>query len=97
MFAEMVSRIFRLAFDIRGVLLLISIVVFVTLSVVVQSYCGKKQADAWNSAGDLMLRENRLGGGYSQSGMDSRFYRQQEKLTKTLRKDTRRFTAESTT
>ena len=38
----------------------------------------KKQAEAWNSAGDLMLRENRLGGGYSQSGMDSRFYRQQE-------------------
>lgn len=77
LFAEMVSLVLKLSFDLRGVLLLAAIVVCVVLTVVIQSHCGKKQAAAWNRAGDLMLRENRLSGGYSQSGMDSRFYKQQ--------------------
>ncbi len=77
LFAEMVSLILKLAFDFRGILLLVALVVFVTLTIVVQSRCGQKQAAAWNRSGELMLRENRLAGGYSQSGMDSRFYKQQ--------------------
>ena len=77
LFAEMVSLILKLSFDIRGILLLVAMVICVILTVVIQSRCGQKQAAAWNRSGDLMLRENRLAGGYSQSGMDSRFYKQQ--------------------
>ncbi len=77
LFVEMVLLISRLAFDIRGILLFVAMIVFVVLTVLIQSRCGKKQAAAWNSSGELMLRENRLAGGYSQSGMDSRFYKQQ--------------------
>ena len=77
LFIEMVSLILKLSFDIRGILLLVAMVICVILTVVIQSRCGQKQAAAWNRSGDLMLRENRLAGGYSQSGMDSRFYKQQ--------------------
>lgn len=87
LFVEMLSLILRLTFDIRGVLLLVAMVIFVILTVVIQSHCGKKQAAVWNRGGDLMLRENRLARGYSQSGMDSRFYKQQaivEQIDKSL-------------
>ncbi len=87
LFAEMVSLILRLSFDTRGILLLVAIVVCVILTVIIQSRCGKKQAEVWNLGSDLMLRENKLSGGYSQSGMDSRFYKQQaivEEIDKSL-------------
>lgn len=90
LFAEMVSLILRLSFDLRGILLLIAMVVCIILTVMIQSRCGKKQAETWNLGGDLMLRENRLAGGYSQSGMDSRFYKQQaivEEIDKSLAKE----------
>jgi len=90
LFAEMVSLILRLSFDIRGILLLVAMVVCIILTVMIQSRCGKKQAETWNLGGDLMLRENRLSGGYSQSGMDSRFYKQQaivEEIDKSLAKE----------
>ncbi len=90
LFAEMVSLILRLSFDIRGILLLVAMVVCIILTVMIQSRCGKKQAETWNLGGDLMLRENRLAGGYSQSGMDSRFYKQQaivEEIDKSLAKE----------
>ena len=90
LFVEMVSLILKLSFDIRGILLLVAMVVCVILTVVIQSRCGKKQAETWNLGGDLMLRENRLAGGYSQSGMDSRFYKQQaivEEIDKSLAKE----------
>ena len=90
LFAEMVSLILKLSFDIRGILLLVAMVVCVIFTVVIQSRCGKKQADTWNLGSELMLRENRLGGGYSQSGMDSRFYKQQaivEEIDKSLAKE----------
>jgi len=77
LFAEMVTLIAKLSFDIRGILLLVAMIVCVILTVVIQSRSGKKQASIWNRSGDLMLKENRLAGGYSQSGMDSRFYKQQ--------------------
>ena len=90
LFAEMVSLILKLSFDIRGILLLVAMVVCIILTVMIQSRCGKKQAETWNLGGDLMLRENRLAGGYSQSGMDSRFYKQQaivEEIDKSLAKE----------
>jgi len=90
LFAEMVSLILNLSFDIRGILLLVAMVVCVILTVVIQSRCGKKQAETWNLGSELMLRENRLSGGYSQSGMDSRFYKQQaivEEIDKSLAKE----------
>lgn len=90
LFAEMVSLILKLSFDLRGILLLVAIIVCVILTVIIQSRCGKKQAETWNLGGDLMLRENRLSGGYSQSGMDSRFYKQQaivEEIDKSLAKE----------
>ena len=90
LFAEMVTLILKLSFDLRGILLLIAIIVCVILTVIIQSRCGKKQAETWNLGGDLMLRENRLSGGYSQSGMDSRFYKQQaivEEIDKSLAKE----------
>lgn len=90
LFAEMVTLILKLSFDLRGILLLVAIIVCVILTVIIQSRCGKKQAETWNLGGDLMLRENRLSGGYSQSGMDSRFYKQQaivEEIDKSLAKE----------
>ena len=90
LFAEMVSLILKLSFDLRGILLLVAIIVCVILTIIIQSRCGKKQAETWNLGGDLMLRENRLSGGYSQSGMDSRFYKQQaivEEIDKSLAKE----------
>ena len=87
LFAEMVTLILKLSFDLRGILLLVAIIICVILTVIIQSRCGKKQAETWNLGGDLMLRENRLSGGYSQSGMDSRFYKQQaivEEIDKSL-------------
>ncbi len=90
LFAEMVSLILKLSFDLRGILLLIAIIVCVILTVIIQSRCGKKQAETWNLGSELMLRENRLSGGYSQSGMDSRFYKQQaivEEIDKSLAKE----------
>ena len=97
LFAEMVSLIAKLSFDIRGILLLVAIVTCVVLTVVIQSRCGKKQAAAWERSGDLLLRENRLGGGYSQSGMDSRFYKQQaivEQVDRELSKEHKRLYSE---
>ena len=90
LFVEMVTLILKLSFDLRGILLLIAIIVCVILTVIIQSRCGKKQAETWNLGSELMLRENRLGGGYSQSGMDSRFYKQQaivEEIDKSLAKE----------
>ena len=89
LFAEMVSLIGAAGFQWLGVILLVLLVAMVALNIYFQSVHSGKTSVAWNEVGKLMLEENRLGRGYSRSGMDNRIYRQQllmDKLNKKMEK-----------
>ncbi len=89
LFIEMVTLIGAVNFQWFGVILLVLLVAMVALNIYSQSLHSKKTAVAWNEVGTLMLEENRLGRGYSRSGMDNRIYRQQllmDKLNKKMEK-----------
>ena len=78
LFVEMVCLIVKVGFRWNGVLLFAAMCICTGLNVLAASYSRKKQALCQNEGVDLMLEENRLGRGYSASGMDNRIYRQQE-------------------
>lgn len=89
LFIEMVTLIGAVNFQWIGVILLVLLVAMVALNIYSQSLHSKKTAVAWNKVGTLMLEENRLGRGYSRSGMDNRIYCQQllmDKLNKKMEK-----------
>lgn len=81
LFAEMVVSIAKAGFTPTTVLLLIGLVGFVVVSILYRNYVEKKTSDRDKRIGDLMLKENRLGSGYSLHGMDSRIYKQQPILS----------------
>lgn len=78
LFAEMLSLILTVSFDIRGILLLGAIFLLTGISVAAQARCSTQQSVCLKDAGEWLLRENQFGRGYySLSGMDSRIYRQE--------------------
>lgn len=89
LFIEMVCRIAKAPF--RGLVLFLfgAMLGLMVLTILVKFRSNKKKSLLWDKTGDLLLRENRLGTGFSHDGMDNRIYRQQlitdrlyEKLTK---------------
>ena len=86
LFVEMVTLIATVNFQWIGAGLLVLLVAMVALNIYFQSLHSKKTSVAWNEVGNLMLEENRLGRGYSRSGMDTRIYRQQQLMDKLNKK-----------
>ncbi len=89
LFIEMVTLIATVGFQWIGAGLLVLLVAMVALNIYCQSLHSGKTSVAWNEVGTLMLEENRLGRGYSRSGMDNRIYRQQllmDKLNEKMEK-----------
>ncbi len=77
-FTEMLSLVVCQKLSPLGIILLVALVLFVILGIWSSSISVKKQTEAWNEVGDLMLDENRLAKGYSTDGLDNRIYRQQD-------------------
>ena len=77
LFTEMITLIASFTFQWQGLVLLAVLIAMVVLNIRFQSVNSKKMSVGWKEIGTLMLEENRLGRGYSRSGMDNRIYRQQ--------------------
>lgn len=83
LFAEMISKIVTVPFYWQSVVLFAALIGCLVLSILFRSRSGKKVSAIWDSIGDLMLRENRLGYGFNNTlGSDNRMYRQQNIITR---------------
>lgn len=78
LFTEMIVDIGKAGFQPESVLLFIGMVGFTVISIVYNSFRMKKSAENDKQIGELLLKENQLGQGYSLNGMDARIYKQQE-------------------
>lgn len=86
LFLEMLYLIATVPFHLISIFLLIIMVSSICLTIVLQSRNGKISSAYWDKIGDLMLRENQFGAGYSSFGMDNRIYRQQDIITRLYEK-----------
>lgn len=86
LFFEMLHLIMTVPFHWLSIVLLLSLIGFMTLTILFQLYGNKKSSAFWDKIGELMLRENRYGQGYNPAGMDNRIYRQQIIINKLYRK-----------
>ena len=86
LFVDMVSKIASVPFHWLSAALFAALAGSLILSILLRSRSSKKVSAVWDSVGDLMLRENRLGNGYSSFGLDNRIYRQQAIITKLYEK-----------
>jgi len=85
-FTEMLSMIVQAGFRGPGILLFALMLACLGLNVFLESLCNRKMHRYRKKRGDMMLDENRLGDGYSTSGLDNRIYRQQDLITRLYRK-----------
>lgn len=86
LFAEMISMIAAVPFHWLSVTLFAALTGSLVLSILFRSRSGKKISAIWDSIGDLMLRENRFGNGYTAIGLDNRIYCQQDIITRLYEK-----------
>lgn len=77
LFGEMLVLILRAGFQWRGIVLFLVLLLCMGLNIVHNFWFAGKSAVLWKEVGEAMLEYNRMGRGYSISGMDSRIYLQQ--------------------
>lgn len=82
LFFEMLSALATVGLTTTAILLIIGLIVAIATNITSRFFSSRKMSDASKLVGDQMLDENRMGNGYSTSGMDSRIYMQHPLITR---------------